>query len=320
MKTIISIFTILYSGFLYSQSFHLDPIESYMSLNSEYNTWLENTGLNEYLELENVHLQGDKLVMYLQLANSPNNDALIKWNSLKSYFEKNRNYSLNEYLLKNMILIYKTEPAATEIKIFDSFYSSSPTLYHHILFNNDSIEYRAIKPLGANNVINVSLQRDILIDYKEEPEFDKEEDTKKAYNTISAFLESYYKNPSFVDTPTDRISSYHKDFDNTLIVEIDKFRDVLKDRGNPTFCRFLSIFRKGEVDCRPFEYLKYEVKVQKRQGRIMLGLNVMGKYYPSTPPIDEHNPDYYNDMKEDFSYYLENYVRVMTKRIKTLLK
>jgi hypothetical protein len=52
----------------------------------------------------------------------------------------------------------------------------------------------------------------------------------------------------------------------------------------------------------------------------MLGLNVMGKYYPLTPPIDEHNPDYYNDMKEDFSYYLESYVRVMTKRIKTLLK
>ena len=109
------LFTVLAVLPVVSYSQELKPVEYYYQYNKVYSDWLKEEGLDKYLSVDTLQMQGNNNAKYLTLyLDVKGDDKIEKMNNLASlmeYYKEHKKFSLCELLSSNMLLIYHLQPA-----------------------------------------------------------------------------------------------------------------------------------------------------------------------------------------------------------------
>ena len=314
-KIVIIVFFLSFSISARAQKeYPLKKLSEYKKCNNNYQKWLKNIGLSDILSINKVDIYDEQLALYLQITGKNEQDKLNKWFSLRKYYEENKTFPIYEQLYKNMISIYKVSPDKANIQIWEGE-------YYYMIFYNDStkkIEYEENKLKNKISYAEVNLKNTNITVYRIKDKQPNIYETKKAiYNKILDFSKGYFKN---------KVANYSRDFNaqtvkgtRPLNFTVNNMRqEVLYKEDGFFLCDMINWFYEtdDEIDCRPREYLNITITVEIEEDIANIKCDITGKYAST---FGEDNPEYYNDMEADFSYYLEIYTNRFVKEIENYL-
>lgn len=304
------------------KKYDLKTIGEYQKFDTVYQNWLQNTGLSDILNVNKIDIYDNQLALYLEISGKNEQEKLNQWFSLRKHYEENKAFPIHEQLYKNMISIYKISPDKANIQIWEGEY------YFMIYYNESSkqimFEESKLRSQIEYTTVNIS-NSDILIYSIQEKNPNIQKTKKLLYQRILDFSKSYYKS---------KVPSISRDFSQEsisatrpLIFTVNNMRnEVLYDADNSFLCDMINWFydEEDEVDCRPREFLEIEITAEiiktteNNQDKYIAEIKceITGKYAPTT---GGDNPDYYNDMEADYSYYLEKYTKKFTQQIENHL-
>ncbi len=312
------ILLLLYGTANAQQNYPFQRIEEYRKHNSEYNQWLVNTGLSDYLERDTMVIDNNQKGLYLQLQikGQSQADKLNRFKSLQRHYNQELNIPFNDLMFKNMIHIYKVLPQKANLQIvagnyYYFIYVDSAT--NKITVNESSIraaiEYTEDIHLNKNDTVNLQLSNS---QYK---------------NKIIIYKTLLRKFKDYFSIKVNDIDKYFiassVSANRPLTFTIDNLRkEVLTDAGNPLFCSILNWFfdDDDQIDCTPREYLKFEITAivfDTPDGKaISIKCSVTGKYCAF---FGNYNTENYNDMETDYSSYLKAKTKQYTNKITEFL-
>lgn len=296
------------------KTYPLKSLNEYQQYNKNYKTWLKQVGLSEILSLKKINIYENQLALYLDIKGKNETEKFSKWLSLRKYYTENKNFSIYEQLYKSMVGIYKISPDKANIQIWEGEY------YYMIYYNDTTkkIEFEENKIRHKTAYAEVNLKKTNSIVYNVKNKQADVYETKKAiYNKILDFSEEYFKN---------KLKNYDRDFNaqsvkgtRPLVFTVNNMRqEVLYKEDGFVLCDMVNWFydTKNEVDCRPREYLEITITVEIEGSIAAIKFDITGKYAST---FGEDDPQYYNDMEADYSYYLEIYTHKFAKEIENYL-
>ena len=303
------------------RSYPLKNLSEYKSCNGKYDNWLKNRGLSQILSVNKIDIYDNQLALYLKINGENEKDKLSKWKSLIKHYRENKSFAIYEELYKNMIYIYEISPDKANIQIWEGEY------YYMIYYDEKTkkITFEENKLKSKIEYIDINLNKTNSLTYNiQDKSLNIEECKKSIYKKILHFSEKYFRN---------KVANFENDFTKDRISETRPFvltvnnmrAEVLYDSENSLICDMMNWFRKQdeELDCRPREWLKIEFtaeiqpkKSNSDQYKANIKCEITGKYAPHT---GKNNPEYYNDMEADYSYYLVNYTTKLTQKIEEYL-
>ncbi len=296
---------------LAQKKYALKTLEEYQQYNTVYQNWLKNIGVADILSVKQIEIYDNQLTLYLEILGENQNDKLSKWFGLLDYYKKNKDFPLYKQLYKNMINIYKVSPDKANIQIWEGAY------FYGIYYDDTlrKIDYK------ENTVRNIVTHAEVELNSSNYAVSQIRGGTTKAiYDRILVFSKRYFQN---------KVENFNRDFSyestrrgtRPLKFTVNNMRqEVLYDEDNIFICDMINWFidTDKKIDCRPKEYLAFTitVKINEEDKIAEIEIDVAGKYAAF---LSNNDPRYYNDMEEDFSYYLKIYTRKFTNEIENYL-
>lgn len=310
-----------FSGKAQERSYPLKNLSEYNSCNAKYDNWLNDRDLSQIISVNKIDIYENQLALYLKINGENESEKLNKWKSLIKHYQENKNFAIYEELYKNMICIYKISPDKANIQIWEGEYCFM------IYYDEETkkIVFEENKLKSKIEYIDINLDKTNSLIYSIKDKNPNIEESKRAiYENILTFSENYFRN---------KVDNFENDFTQDKINETRPFiltvnnmrGDVLYDSENSLVCDMMNWFRDEDegLDCRPREWLKIEFTAEIQpttsnsdQYKAEIKCEITGKYAPDT---GKDNPEYYNNIEDDYSYYLEKYTKKLAQKIEKYL-
>jgi len=267
----------------------------FYSRKKEINYWLNKTGINQVFYLDKIDVKKNKLTLDFASSFQTLDSLNVAWNMLSYSYDSTDNQAIARKIFNSMAFEMEVGKDSLEVNLA----SNMPSFGSRIYYNNKygiSIERSDEKSLSRTfNIVSLSLA-----------EFDMPETTSESIdnmsvrsirNNIRKFLEEYYKEKGtfWYDANMEVLQEAY----NELTFEVNRLsREILNDRNY-------------------FEYIKIEVKILKRNEKVDIKYDIMGKFsggFGFEPRRSE-----FRNMEPDYLDYLRRYQMKLSRKIKESL-
>jgi len=229
---------------------------------SNYNTWLSQENLSDFIIAENIEIITQDTVNYkiLNLTfNTQSKDTAISyWNTLDSIYLSSGKTTFPELLFYHYLHMEKTErPDTLVIKLTDN----ENCLTGFIYFDEDTKEIIDTMSLCLSQTRKVRIITNQIELNGDVISLDNSTDARDAVydKIIEITTKLYTKDKGINNNYSIRYVTFSENFypgDDSLIIFVGGMKqEVLKNYGDPFVCWLLSYFY-NQKSCHPWEYLK----------------------------------------------------------------
>lgn len=272
------------SAFIIFIGLFFSPFLVAQDIVNNYNKWLKDENLFDYLIAENVDVivqeNENFQVLHLKFNTQSKDTALSYWNTLNSLYAKNQKSTLPQVLFYHYLYLEQSKrPDTLVIQLTDNEGCMNGFIYfdesNKKLIDTMSLclaQIREIKiPTDKINLAgsqikldNTSASRDAV--YQKILNY-----SKKLYTQDNGFYKKYTN--KYVSFNNDK---YLKGNEKLTFTVSGIKNEVLQNYDNDFVCWLLSYFY-DEDSCKPWEYLSFEIKYTIKDGSPFLIVSIDGR-------------------------------------------
>lgn len=245
-------------------------------VDSCYNLFLLESGLSEYIAINNVSVVNRKLVLELNFMSDNVDTISANWFVLSQQMRQNHNFGLDELLFYRFLKISFQNHSDIVIFITD-------VLHNKILYVVDFDVKRNMVRTKHNFVLKRSIVTTdlklskIKIDKAAQIHFtDKNPERQYVYAQILHWAREHFRKEgaTLVEETTPN--------EDVLKFKVHTIKNEVLSTDNFWFCYLINwIFNDSGCDFRPYEYLKFEIKFQQHEkNEALLNIVIDGRYSP----------------------------------------
>lgn len=309
---------LLLAGPLWSQIEDLTEDEAYfLQQKAEYERWLVQTGLAQYLHVQDLSVSRDRVHLYLGVNAPDAAGAADIWAQLKEHHEATPGPTFEEALHFRLCNLMSLRQQATVIEVYDTYdLSREPLFFRGIYFSEGRVQVKENNPKGdKNRYIHIRSTEVKTGSQAGTASVGKAYTKAEVFDTILAFArQRYTESPCRHRKP----AVHPKPYEDYLRFDVsDLCREVIKEAENPTICAWLRRLRY-DCDWTARELLTFTFVYLPTSDGFTIHLTLEGRvgsgYY------DTVKRSGYMDMENDFKQELEDYTDGIVFEIRKLFK
>ncbi len=323
------IVTLVQINFIFAQEkYALQSEEYYIEKSKEYQNWLVEKGLDRYFNLVSSDTTDGHLTFLLGFGENSDDSARINWETAKSIFESNHEYTFEEWLYKSMISVVQLHPKFANIqaytinsagkrgKFYRAIYYDETTKEIKVLVRNGSTNFDPTKLLANTSALRSLNPTQMNMQGASKLKLDLK-NVSKSKSVIFDEIADFSKNKYKLKVPN-VAKDFYRDNSKTEILyfEVRNLRgEVFSEDENNFVADFISWFSTEKVDWRTLEELHYIVKYIPASDfkSFSLEFDIKGRYGSGFHGINEWEKMF--DMEKDFDPKLERYQKAFANEI-----
>ncbi len=288
-----------------------DDADYFERQKAEYQKWLEFTGFGDFLRVQDLLVEPERVRLYLGFHFSNADTVKAIWDNLKYAHDLKGGLRLEETLFFRMCHLMNLEEDAAVLEIYDTYDITQPSLFlRAIYFEDEGVKVHENNP---RNNLPILIKVSLNTDYGRRGgcSFNQNYSREYVFDKILQFARQKYIRPRC----DQRNPSLHpKPHDEYLRFEVrDLCREVIDEGENPIICRWLNSLGYN-CNWTAREKLFFTFIYTKTEEGFNLLLTLEGQmgsgYY------EDVKRQGYMDMREDFNQELDDYTEQLVSDIK----
>ena len=276
-----------------------------------YQRWLDQSGLGDLLEVEDIKVEPEHLSLYLSFPFEDIDAVMTAWESLKDGFESNSPLTLEQALFYKLIHFMEIRQSMADVQIYDTYnLKNEPLFMRAIYFAEGQVKVERSSPRSKTRHIvlkpdpNGGKSASVMA-------FQQACSQAVLFEQVLAYAEARYEaSPCKGTTPTVTVL----ESENVLRFEVTNLcREVLIDEAQPTLCSVLQTFGYP-CDWAKRELLTFTVACRPINEGVELSIEIDGKY--GSGLYERVRRGAYLSMELDFDDYLERYADTFRESLK----